>query len=166
MLTASVEEAINEQMAAEFYAAHLYLSMAAYFDSESLQGFAKWMRLQHDEEQVHAMRLFDFVLNNGGRVKLQGVDQPPTDFDSPLQVMQRSLEHERQVTASINKLYELALKERDYPTQVEMQWFINEQAEEERTFGDIVARLKLAGDSGAALLILDAELGGRTSATA
>lgn len=161
MLTKSVEAALNEQMATEFHAAHVYLSMAAYLESESMIGFAKWMRMQHEEELVHAKRLFDFILNNGGRVRLQGIAEPPSEFQSPLQIMQQSLANERKVTVSINKLYALAVKENDYPTQVEMQWFINEQSEEERTVGDNVARLKLAGDNGAALLMLDAELGAR-----
>lgn len=163
MLTKSVEAGLNEQMAMEFHAAHVYLSMAAYFEGESLNGFSKWMRMQHEEELMHAKRLFDFILNNGGRVKLQAIAEPPTEFSGPLQIMEQSLAHERKVTASINKLYALAVKEDDYPTQVEMQWFINEQSEEERTLGDNVARLKLAGDNGAALLMLDAELGGRRS---
>jgi ferritin len=164
MLTKKVETAINAQVAAEFYAAHLYLSMAAFFEVASLPGFAKWMRMQHQEEMAHGMRLFDFVLNNGGVVTLSGVKQPPTTFTGPLQVMALALKHEKSVTASINKLYELALKEKDYPTQVEMQWFINEQTEEERTFSDNIARLKLAGDNGAALLMIDSEFGTRSTA--
>ena len=165
MLNKSVTAAINDQIAQEFYASHVYLSMAAWLETQSLVGFAKWMRLQADEERVHAMRLFDFVLNNGGEVQLQGIDQPPTTFDSPLAVMEMSLEHERGVTAAITRIYELALKEKDYPAQIEMQWFIDEQSEEERVVGDIIARMKIGGDSGTALLLLDGELGGRPAAT-
>ena len=165
MLNKNVAAAINDQIAQEFYASHVYLSMAAWLETQSLVGFAKWMRLQADEERVHAMRLFDFVLNNGGEVRLQGIDQPPTTFDSPLAVMEMSLEHERGVTATITRIYELALKEKDYPAQIEMQWFIDEQSEEERVVGDIIARMKIGGDSGTALLLLDGELGGRPAAT-
>ena len=165
MLNKSVEAAINDQIAQEFYASHVYLSMAAWLETQSLVGFAKWMRLQADEERVHAMRLFDFVLNNGGEVQLQGIDQPPTTFKSPLAVMEMSLEHERGVTATITRIYELTLKEKDYPAQLEMQWFIDEQSEEERVVGDIIARMKIGGDSGTALLLLDGELGGRPAAS-
>ena len=165
MLNKNVAAAINDQIAQEFYASHVYLSMAAWLETQSLVGFAKWMRLQADEERVHAMRLFDFVLNNGGEVQLQGIDQPPTAFDSALSVMEMSLEHERGVTATITRIYELALKEKDYPAQIEMQWFIDEQSEEERVVGDIIARMKIGGDSGTALLLLDGELGGRPAAT-
>ena len=165
MLNKNVAAAINDQIAQEFYASHVYLSMAAWLETQSLVGFAKWMRLQADEERVHAMRLFDFVLNNGGEVQLQGIDQPPTTFDSALSVMEMSLEHERGVTATITRIYELALKEKDYPAQIEMQWFIDEQSEEERVVGDIIARMKIGGDSGTALLLLDGELGGRPAAT-
>jgi ferritin len=162
MPTKGVEAAINDQIAKEFYAAHLYLSMAAYFEHENLPGFAHWMRMQHDEERNHAMRLFDYLLDAGGRVRLQGVEQPDTDFKGPLPVMQQSLKHEQGVTASIRKLYELADKEKDYASQLALQWFIKEQLEEEKSVNDIIARLKLAGDSSAALLMIDAELAART----
>ena len=161
MLTKSVEKAINEQIAKEFYASHLYLSMAAYLEAQSLSGFATWMKLQSAEEREHAMRLFEFVLDNGGEVKLKGIEEPPAEFGGALACMEQSLAHEEKVTASIRTIYELAVKEKDYPAQLEMQWFISEQTEEERTVGEIIARLKLAGDSGAALLFIDAELGKR-----
>lgn len=162
--TKGVEAALNEQMAKEFYAAHLYLSMAAYFDDAGLPGFAKWMLLQHDEEQAHAMRLYNYILHSGGRVILQGVDKPPTDFESPMSVMEQSLKHEQEVTKSIRNLYELAQQEKDYPAQLELQWFINEQLEEEKTFEDIIARIKLGGEKGPGLLIIDSELGQRPDA--
>jgi ferritin len=152
---------INDQVAKEFYAAYLYLSMAAYCDAKNLAGFAHWMRMQHQEELSHALRLFDFLLERGERVALQGIEKPPTDFGSPLDVMKAALAHEQKVTASINELYELADKEKDYPTQLMLQWFINEQVEEERSVGDIIAQLELAGDSGAALLMMDRQLAGR-----
>lgn len=159
-----VGEAINEQIAQEFYAAHLYLSMMAYFEAESLGGFANWMRLQAAEEHGHALKLVDFLIERGGRLEMQAIDKPQGDFDSPLAVMTAALRHEEKVTARINDLYELAVAERDYPAQVMLQWFITEQVEEEASAGAIVDQLVLAGDSGSALLMLDAKLGQRTAA--
>ncbi len=152
---------INDQVAKEFYAAYLYLSMAAYCDGKNLPGFAHWMRMQFQEELGHALRLFDFVLERGGQAELQAIDKPPVDFGSPLDVMKAALAHEQKVTASINRLYELADKEKDYPTQLMLQWFITEQVEEERSVGDIIAQLELAGDGGPALLMMDRQLAGR-----
>jgi ferritin len=161
MPTKAVESAINDQIAKEFYAAHLYLSMAAWFEDRNLPGFAKWMRVQNDEERAHAMRLFDYLIEAGGRVRLKALEAPPTDFTSPLKVMEASLAHEKKVTASIRKLYELADKEKDYGTQLHLQWFISEQQEEEKNVGDVIARLKLAGKDNVALLMIDRELGAR-----
>lgn len=161
MPTKTVEKAINDQIAKEFYAAHLYLSMAAYFEDQNLPGFANWMRMQNEEERAHAMRLFDYLIDAGGRVELQAIDAPPTEFEGPLAVMQASLEHEKKVTASIRKIYELAEKEKDYGTQLHLQWFISEQQEEEKNVGDVIARLELAGDNKVALLMIDRELGQR-----
>jgi len=161
MPTTSVEKAIDDQIAKEFFASHLYLSMAAWFEDQSLPGFASWMRVQSEEERGHAMRLFNYVIEAGGRARLQAIDAPAIDFESPLQVMQESLKHEQKVTASIRKLYELADKEKDYATQLHLQWFISEQQEEEKNVGDVIARLKLAGDNKVALLLIDGELGGR-----
>ena len=166
MPTKAVESAINDQIAKEFYAAHLYLSMAAWFEDRNLPGFAKWMRVQNDEERAHAMRLFDYLIEAGGRVRLKALEAPPTDFTSPLKVMEASLAHEKKVTASIRKLYELADKEKDYGTQLHLQWFISEQQEEEKNVGDVIARLKLAGKDNVALLMIDRELGARGPAAA
>lgn len=161
MLTKNVEAAINDQIAKEFYAAHLYLSMVAYFEEQNLPGFAHWMRMQTDEERAHAMRLFDYLIEAGGRVKLQAIGEPPAEFGGALAVMEASLEHEQKVTASIRKIYELAEKEKDYATQLHLQWFISEQLEEEKNVGDVIARLKLAGDNKVALMFIDQELGSR-----
>ena len=152
---------INDQIANEFYAAYLYLAMAAYCDAENLPGFAHWMRMQYDEERGHALRLFDFLLERGERVQLKAIDKPPLKFGSPLEVIKATLTHEKKVTASINKLYEAAVKEKDYPAQLMLQWFINEQVEEERSVGDIIAQLEMAGDSGPALLMMDRPLASR-----
>lgn len=161
MPTKAVEAAINDQIAKEFYASHLYLSMAAWFEDQNLPGFGHWMRMQAGEEHGHAMRLFDYLIEAGGRVRLAGVAEPASDFKGPMQIMQESLKHEQKVTASIRKLYELADKEKDYATQLHLQWFITEQLEEEKQASDIIARLKLAGNNPVALLMIDGELGGR-----
>jgi ferritin len=157
----NVLSGINDQISMEFGAAHVYLSMAAYFEMENLPGFASWMRAQYQEEVTHAMRLFDFLLEIDEPVELQQVAKPPASFKGPLDVMKKALAHERKVTASINRLYEMALKEKHYPAQLMLQWFITEQQEEEKTVGDIISQLELVGNDGPALLIMDREMGSR-----
>jgi ferritin len=159
-----VRNAINEQISREFRAAYLYLAMAAHFEAEALQGFAHWMRLQAQEEQGHALRLFDYLLDRGARVELQTIEAPPTTFGSPLSIAEQALEHERNVSAQINRMYALAAERGDYATQVQLQWFLTEQVEEENSGETMVERLRMAGDDRAALLILDRELAARSSA--
>jgi ferritin len=159
-----LEKALNDQIKNELYAAYLYLSMSAYFKDENLEGFAYWMRMQREEEIAHAMKIFDFVQDRDGRIDLQALDKPPADFGSPLAVMEEALGHEQKVTQRINELYELAVKHKDYPTQTLLQWFVTEQVEEEATAKQLVDQLKLVGDNSAALLMLDRELGARTTA--
>lgn len=161
MLNQAVQNAINEQIRNEFFSAYLYLSMSGYFEARNLPGFAHWMHVQYEEELEHALKFFDFVHDRGGRVTLYAIDQPPSDFQSPLDVFQRALAHEQKVTGLINNLYALAVKENDYPAQVLLQWFITEQVEEEKSATHIVEQLKLIGDNGSALLLLDRELAQR-----
>lgn len=161
MLKNNIEDALNEQIKNELYSSYLYLSMSAHFESINLSGFANWLRLQYEEEVSHAMKIFKHINDRGGRVILQAIDQPPSDFQSPLHIFENVLEHERQITELINKLYELALNESDYPAQVMLQWFISEQVEEEKMAVEIVEQLKLIGDQGTALLMLDKRLGSR-----
>lgn len=161
MLSKTLQEAINEQLKNELYSGYLYLSMSAYCEAINLPGFAHWMRLQSQEEVSHAMKFFDYLNDRDSHVVLQAIDQPPTDFKSPLDIFQRALEHEQKVTAMIHQLYELAVKENDYPTQVELQWFITEQVEEEKTASDIVEQLKMVGDHTPGLLMLDRQLAAR-----
>lgn len=165
MIKREIQDAINTQIRHELYAAYLYLGMTAYFESRSLSGFGHWMRLQSREELGHAMRLVDFLIDRGGTVELGAIDAPGLGFDTPLEVMQAALAHERKVTSSIEDLYELALEHRDYAAQVLMQWFVTEQVEEEKSAGEIVDQLELAGDSPSALLVLDGRLGERTPET-
>jgi len=161
MLSKEVEKAINNQIKNEYYSSYIYLSMAAYCESINMQGFAKWMRTQSDEEMKHAMRLFDYVIDRDGRVVLQSIPKPPLEFGSLAKIFQQVLDHEREVTSLINKLYELAINDNDHATAVELQWFISEQVEEEKSAKDILGKLKLAGDDPSALLILDRQLSER-----
>ncbi len=158
----AVETALNQQISKEFFSAYLYLSMAAFFERLSLGGFAHWMRLQYEEELTHAIKLYDFLVDNDGQVELQAIAKPPSEFGTPVEIMEAALDHEKEITASINALYETAAKENEYPTQIILQWFISEQAEEEKQVGDIVAQLKMVGGDGPALLLMDSQLAGRT----
>ena len=154
---------MNDQIAMEFHAAYLYLSMSAYFESQNLPGFAGWMRQQYQEEVTHALRFLDFLQESGEKVELQSIPKPGGAFKGPLDVMKKALAHEKKVTASITKLYEMAQKERNYPAQLMLQWFITEQQEEEKMASDIIAKLELVGDNGPALLMMDREMGSRGS---
>ena len=161
MLSKTVQDAINDQIKNELYSAYLYLSMSAYCEAVNLPGFAHWMRVQCQEEEAHAMKFFGFVYDRGSRVVLQAIDQPPVDFESPLDLFQQTLHHEQKVTAMINRIYDLATKENDYATQTFLQWFITEQVEEERNASQILEQLKAIGDQPAALFMLDGYLGKR-----
>lgn len=162
MLSTTLQEAINSQIRDEFYASHLYLSMAAYFEDANLSGCAKWMRLQSAEEREHAMRFFDYLTDRGARVWLQAINEVPSTFASVLDVFEKALAHEQKVTASICSIYDLAVQEKDYATQVMLNWFVEEQVEEEKSAGEVIALLKMAGESGQALIMLDRQLGSRS----
>ena len=161
MITQSVQNAINEQIKNELYSAYLYLSMSAHFEANNLPGFAKWMRIQSQEELEHALRLFDHLNERGGRVTLSAIPQPNSEWKSTLEVFNQVLEHEQNVTALIHRLYETALAEKDYASQVMLQWFIDEQVEEEKNANEIVEQLKLIDAHGTAVLMLDHRLGKR-----
>src|SRR5829696_8773223 len=164
MINPTIQKAINEQIKHEFFSSYLYLSMSAYFETLSLPCFASWMRVQSQEEHEHAMKFFDFLNDRGGSVELQALDQPAGEFQSPLDVFEQALAHERKITALIHRLYELALKENDYATQTLLQWFVTEQVEEEKNAGQIVEQLKMTGGEPSALLLLDRDLAGRGAA--
>jgi ferritin len=161
MISKTVQNAINEQINKELYSSYLYLSMAAYFDGKNLPGFAKWMYVQADEERGHGMKFFQHLLERGGKVELKTIAAPEVDWNNSLDVFKQVQEHEAAVTASINSLYELALKEKDYPCQVLLQWFITEQVEEEKNAADIVQQIELIDARGTAVLMLDHQLGKR-----
>jgi ferritin len=161
MAQSALVKAINAQVGMEFGAAYLYLSMAADFEHKNLKGLGKWMRKQHEEELKHAMKFVDFLLERGQTVALPALGAPKTTWKTTAEAFKDALAHEQKVTASITKLYDLALKEGDYPAQVMLQWFVTEQVEEENQVIEVLAKLDLAGDSGAALLMLDHQLGER-----
>lgn len=161
MINKTMQDAINEQINKELFSSYLYLSMAAYFEDKNLSGFAKWMRMQEAEERQHAMKLYDFILERGGKVTLKAIDAPKTKWKSTMEAAEEVAAHEAKISASINALYELALKEKDYPAQIMLQWFITEQVEEEKNAAEIVANLKLIEDRGTAVLMLDKTLGKR-----
>jgi len=155
-------QAFHTQIQAEFQSAYVYLSMAAWFTENNLPGFATWMRVQWEEETQHAMKLVDFLHNRGEAVVLHAIASPTATYSSPLDVFERVREHEQKITASINALYELSLQEKDLPSQIVLQWFINEQVEEEATVVDIIERLRMVGSDGPSIYLFDREMGSRT----
>jgi ferritin len=161
MLDEKMQTALNKQMTAELYSSYLYLAMSAYFQSISLPGFANWMRIQAQEELVHAMKFYDFINERGGRVILQPVEGPPTEWSSPLDVFENTYKHEQKVTGLINDLVNLAVKEGDHATNIFLQWFVTEQVEEEASADEVVQKLKLMGDAKGGLFMLDREMGQR-----
>ena len=160
MLSKNMEAAINEQIKWEFFSGYLYLSMAAYFTDLGLPGFARWMEAQYQEEFFHALKMYKYVLESGGKVLLQAIDEPKHGWKSPLDCFEFSLDHERHVTKRINDLASLAQKEKDHATYIFLQWFVSEQVEEEDNFSGVVGKLKLVGDGGG-LFMLDRDLSAR-----
>ena len=162
MISKSMEKALNKQINAELYSSYLYLSMAAYLADNDLPGFATWMRVQVQEENFHAMKMYDYVLERGGKVVLQAIESPQIEWSGVLDVFKETLAHEQKVTGLINDLVDLALDERDHATNIFLQWFVSEQVEEEASFGLLVKKLERIGDDGNGLLRLDEELAGRS----
>jgi len=161
MISEVLTREMNEQIKFELYSAYMYLAMSADCSNRNLSGFAHWLSQQAEEEIAHAMRFYNFLLERGAQVELMAIDQPPARYGSPLEIMEKSLEHERFVTSRINGLYKLALSEGDYPAQVLLQWFVTEQVEEESSIDEIIERMKMFGVEGSALLMLDTQLGMR-----
>jgi ferritin len=154
-------DAINKQINAELYSAYLYLSMAAYFQKQNLPGFANWMRVQAQEEMVHVMKFYNYLIERQGAVKLMAIDGPPTDWNGPLAVFQDSYKHEQKVTGLINGLMDVAMAEKDHAGTIFMQWFVNEQVEEEASADAVVQQLKLMANAPGGLYMLDKELAAR-----
>ena len=158
MIGKKMEKALNEQVNAEMYSAYLYLSMESYFKSLNLNGFANWMRVQTQEEMTHAMKIYDYIIERGGRVLLKAIEGPKTEWESPLDVMKAVSKHEQKVTSLINKLVDLAIEEKDHATNGFLQWFVNEQVEEESSADELVQKLKLMENAPGGMFMLDKEL--------
>jgi ferritin len=161
MLKKNVEEALNKQVNRELFSSMLYLSMAAWFESKTLKGFAKWMMVQAEEEKGHAMKIYEYIVEAGGRARFDAIEAPKGDWKSPLDVFSHAYEHEKKVTGLINALVELTLKEKDHATHNMLLWFVKEQVEEEAQTLEIVEKLKMIGDMTPLLLPFDHELGKR-----
>jgi ferritin len=156
-----MQEALNSQLNAELYSSYLYLSMASYYESVDLTGFAHWMRTQAQEELFHAMKFYDFVNERSGKVTLQEIEGPPVEWESPSAPFEHAYQHEQKVTGLINDLVNLAIEEKDHATNNFLQWFVKEQVEEEASANEVVQKLKLTGGEGNGLFMLDSELGQR-----
>lgn len=161
MISKKMANALNKHLNNEFFAAYLYLAMSAKTDSMGLKGFAKWFYAQYEEETMHAMKFYQYILDHGEDVSLLAIEQPTIDMDTVLELFEYTLDHERSVTQYINELVDLAITEKDHATNIFLQWFVTEQVEEEATVGDIIDQLKLMGESGNGIYMLDKELGQR-----
>lgn len=161
MLNEKIEAALNTQINAELWSAYLYLSMSAHFAADGKPGFANWFKIQFDEEQGHAMRLFNYVIERGGKVELKPITKVSHSWKSPLAAFKDTLEHEQKVTAMINELVTLAREEKDYATESLLQWFVNEQVEEESTAQGYIDALEMIKDNGFGIFTLDKELRSR-----
>jgi ferritin len=164
VINPKMQDALNAQINAEQYSAQLYLAMSAHCASINFRGFAKWLRIQADEETQHAMKLIDFVLDRSGRLELKPIPAPATGFHGPLQVFEKVLDHEREVTVKIHGLFETARSEKDYASEITLQWYVTEQVEEEARALEIVERMRAIGDKGGAIWYLDKEMGKRSAA--
>jgi len=166
MMPEKMQDALNKQINAEFYSAYLYLAMSAWFDSIDMPGAANWMRVQYTEEIIHAEKIFDYIKERDGRAILQAIEAPPSEWKSALDAFEAAYTHEQKVTAMIADLVEIARAEKDLATEVFLQWFVNEQVEEEASVKTVVQQLKLVDESKNGLFMIDRELAGRTPAPA
>lgn len=166
MLSSKMEKALNKQLNAELASSYLYLSMAAYFESENLEGCAGWMRVQAQEENLHGMKFYDFIHSRGGRVTLTAIEGPKTEWESVIDGFDGALAHEKKITKSINDLVNLALEEKDNATHQFLMWFVAEQVEEEDTVGKIIQNLKMVAGAPGGMFLIDRELGQRTAVEA
>jgi ferritin len=164
MISEPVLQAMNTQIMHEFYSAYFYLSMSAYFHTANLPGFATWMQVQAQEEQSHAMKFYEYILDRGGKVSLQAIAQPPAEFDSPLDIFKKAYAHEQKVTGLILDIYNTATAQKDVASQIFLQWFISEQVEEEKNASQIVDMLEKIGTNVGGLYQLDHNLGKRGGA--
>ena len=158
MLNQRLENELNKQINAEFWSAYLYLSMSAFFENKNLAGFANWMKIQYQEENSHALKLFDYVNERGGKVVLQPIATVDSEWKDVIDIFETTFKHEQHVTFLINNLVNIAIEEKDHATTNMLQWFVSEQVEEEASVSDILDQLKLIEGKGAGLFMLDREL--------
>jgi ferritin len=166
MLTPKMQKALNTHLNEEFYSSYLYLSMAAYFEAKNLKGFANWFRIQTQEEHVHGMKFFDFILQKGSKVTLSQINTPKIEWKDIKEIFSDTLKHEQKITGLINKLIEIAMQEKDFATNNFLQWFVTEQVEEEANVEEIIQKIEMIGDNKSGLYMLDNELGARVAAPA
>jgi ferritin len=163
MINQKIQDALNAQINREQYSAQLYLAMSAHCESKSFRGFAHWLRVQAQEETLHAMKLVTFVLDRGGRLELKAIGAPPTDFGNVTETFENVLAHEREITATINALFELSRAERDHASEIALQWYVTEQVEEEATVSQILDQLRAVGEQGGGIWYLDSKMGKRVA---
>ena len=158
MISEKMQSALNDQVNEEFYSAYLYLAMSSYCQTIGLPGFAHWMRIQYEEENMHVTRMYDYILNQGGAVHLKAIAEPEQEFGNPIEIIEKTLEHEQYITNLIHQLMDLAVQEKDYATQTFLQWYVTEQVEEEANVNDILAPLRMVGDDKGGLMMIDQQL--------
>jgi ferritin len=163
MLSAQMQAALNAQVNAEIYSSYLYLAMSAYCESINYRGAARWLRVQHQEEWGHAMKIFDYLFDRRASAELKAIEQPPTKWDSLLAIFEQTMKHEEEVTRRINELANLAVKEGDHATHNFLEWFVGEQVEEESTVDRILHQLRMINNAPAGLYMIDRELGARAA---
>jgi len=161
MIHKSIEDALNTQINLEQYSAQLYVAMSAHCEGKSFRGFGHWLRVQAQEETAHAMKLVTFVLDRGGQLELKALPSPPKDFGSIIQVFEKILEHEKSISTSINALFELSRQQKDYASEITLQWYVTEQVEEEANVGRILEQLRAVGEKGGGIWYLDSKMGKR-----
>jgi len=164
MISQKMQDALNHQINLEQYSAQLYLAMSGHCDAKSYRGFAAWLQVQSREETAHAMKLVQFLLDRGGKLELRPIAAPPQDFGSVIEVFEKTLEHQKRITASINGLFEAARAEKDYASEITLQWYVTEQVEEEANVGQIVDHLHAVGEKGGGIWYLDSKMGKRGAA--
>lgn len=163
MISKKMSKELNKQLNKEFYSAYLYLSMSAYCNRNDFNGAANWFLQQYEEEKDHATRIYNYLIDQDAKVMLQEIGKPPKSFGTLLETFEESLAHEQSMTQNLNNLSDYALKEKDHATYNLLQWFVNEQVEEEATVSEIISKLKMVGTDGYGLLMIDSELGKRSS---
>jgi len=165
MIGKKIQDALNAQITLEQHSAQLYLAMSAHCEGRSFRGFAHWLRVQAQEETKHAMKLVEFVVDRAGRLALAAIAAPPSEFGGITQVFEQILEHEKGITGRINALFELSRAEKDYASEIALQWYVTEQIEEESNVGQILDQLKAVGEQGGGIWYLDSKMGKRGVAT-